>query len=91
MLLAILLALSHPLPFQLSSLTPSLPLPIPSLALQPIPASPDQVPVAPQIGDSPEVGREAGEDITPITPPEDLILKPLFLIPLPLLIWVFPP
>ena len=80
--LAIPLALSH-LPFQLSPLTPSLPLPIPFLPLpsQPLPASPDQAPVAPQKGDPPEAGREAGEDVTPITPPEDLILKPLLLIP----------
>ena len=91
MLLAIPLALSHLLPFQLSLLAPSLPLPIPFLPLQPLPASPDQVPVAPQKGDPPEVGREAGEDVTPITPPEDLILKPLLLIPLLLLIWTFPP
>ena len=89
--LAIPLALSHPLPFQLSPLTPSLPLPIPFLPLQPLPASPDQVPVASQVGDPPEVGREAGEDVTSITPPEDLILKPLLLIPLLLLIWTFPP
>ena len=54
-------------------------------------AIPDQVPVAPQKGDPTEVGREAGEDVTPITPPEDLILKLLLLIPLLLLIWTFPP
>ena len=89
--LAILLALSHLLPFQLSPLTPSLPLPIPSLSLQLLPVSPDQVPVVSQNGDPPEVGREAAEDVTPITPPEDLILKPLLLIPLLLLIWTFPP
>ena len=89
--LAIPLALSHLLPFQLSPLTPSLPLPIPFLPLQPLPASQDQAPVAPQKADPPEFGREAGEDVTPITPPEDLILKPLLLIPLRLLIWAFPP
>ena len=49
-----------------------------------IPVSPDQVPVVPQNGDPPEVGREAGEDVTSIT-----ILKPLLLIPLLLLIWIF--
>ena len=89
--LAIPLALSHLLPFQLSPLTPSLPLPIPFLPLQPLLVSPDQVPVVSQKGDPLEVGRETGEDVTPITPPEDLILKPLFLIPLPLLKWTFPP
>ena len=66
--LAIPLALSHLLP------TSSLPLPIPFLPLQPLPASPDQVPVAPQKGNPPEVGREAGEDVTHITPAEDLSL-----------------
>ena len=65
--LAILLALSHLLPFQLSPLMPSLPLSIPFLSLQLLPVSPDQVPVVPQNGDPPEVGREAGEDVTPIT------------------------
>ena len=89
--LAIPLAPSHLLPFQLFPLTPSLPLLILFLPLQPLPASPDQAPVVPQIGDPPEVGREAGEDVTPITPPEDLILKPLLLIPLLLQIWTFPP
>ena len=85
------LALSHLLPFQLSPLTPSPPLPIPFLPLQLLPAFPDQAPVAPPKGDPPEVGKEAGEDVTPITLPEDLILKPLFLIPLLLVIWTFPP
>ena len=77
-LLAIPLALFHPLP-------------IPFLPLQPLPAFPDQAPVAPPKGDPPEDGKEAGEDVTPITLPEDLILKPLILIPLLLLIWTFPP
>ena len=67
-LLVFPLALFHPLPFQLSPLTPSPPLPIPFIPLQQLPAFPDQAPVVPPKGNTPEDGKEAGEDVTPITP-----------------------
>ena len=59
--------------------------------LQPFPALLGQAPVVLPEGDLLEVGKEIGVEVTPTTLPENLILKPMTLIPLLSAIWTFLP
>ena len=80
----------HSLPSQPFVLILLPPFPILFLFFQPYPTLLGQAPVV-LPGEPLDVGKEAGVEVTSITPPEDLILKHLTLTPLLSALWTFLP